>query len=190
MAEPAAAAAAATAVADVPSGEAPPTLVWSLDQTKTMFKTDRLWPSFVGAKRDVPYYANAKQQQKANAGLLPVLLWREQEQYLAQKNAAPKRKRKHSDVGEAEGQGEGEAAQEPDTDADAAANEEVGGKGKSEVKDDEAPAAKRSRPQSYSPFRLGLNRLGSFFASLASSAAAAFTSLTRGEPLPTHTPDW
>jgi len=62
-----------------------PTLIWSLDETKRMFKDERLWPSFVGAKKEIPYYANAKTQQKANAGLLPVLLWKEQQQFLENK---------------------------------------------------------------------------------------------------------
>ena len=190
------------------------TLIWSLDETKRMFMTERLWPSFIGAKKEVPYYASTKQQQKANAGLLPVLLWKEQEQYLVQKRAAAvvaaaaaagagagaaeaerggaaaggggieRRKRKHAET------------QDNDHQVQEGEEEEEKEEQKGEDQDDEEQPTKRARPQSYAPFGIGLglgaamNKIGSFFASIASSTVAAITSVARGTAFLPYSPEW
>lgn len=70
--------------APLPLATAANPLVWSLETAKQLFAEDRLWPSFVGAKRDEPFYGYGKQNQKVQ-GKLPVMLWREQQRLLADK---------------------------------------------------------------------------------------------------------
>ena len=63
------------------------TLLWKMDDTRDMVVKQRLWPSFVGAKKEVPsgvMYGNSKTKEKV-ALLLPVLLWPEQKRYLEEK---------------------------------------------------------------------------------------------------------
>ena len=62
-----------------PPNPAEPTLIWKMSETRTMFKNHRLWPSFVGAKVETGAGATGA---KASMGLLPVMLWPEQEAFL------------------------------------------------------------------------------------------------------------
>eukprot|EP00605_Chrysophyceae_sp_TOSAG23-4_P000887 GSChrysophyteH1.ASY1.ANO1.978.1 assembled CDS len=59
-----------------------PTLIWKMSQTREMFKRHRLWPSFVGAKVDTNSSHQQHGSSKAALGLLPVVIWTEQEAYL------------------------------------------------------------------------------------------------------------
>ena len=62
-----------------------PTLIWRMSQTRVMFKEHKLWPSFVGARNESATFSYALPGAKDKAGavgLLPVLLWPEQEIFL------------------------------------------------------------------------------------------------------------
>lgn len=68
-----------------PPNPSEPTLLWKMSQTRDMFREYRLWPSFVGAKNDIAYTytpPGSSGPRGAAMGLLPVLIWPEQEQYL------------------------------------------------------------------------------------------------------------
>ena len=78
-----------------------PSLLWVEAETKVMFQKYRLWPSFIGAKVN---------DEKLTKGVLPVVLWKEQKNYLQNQNALRNdhiiipgindntRKRKHDDI--------------------------------------------------------------------------------------------
>jgi len=61
-----------------------PTLVWKMSQTRVMFKEYKLWPSFIGARNESAAfsYAPTSKDKVGAVGLLPVLLWPEQEALL------------------------------------------------------------------------------------------------------------
>ena len=61
-----------------------PTLLWKMSQTRAMFKEHKLWPSFIGARNESAAfcYAPTSKDKVGAVGLLPVLLWPEQEKFL------------------------------------------------------------------------------------------------------------
>jgi hypothetical protein len=140
-------------------------LIWSQDRTRSMFVTERCWPSFVGAKRDIPFHAN-KKDQKANNGLLPVLLWREQEQYLASRQPAEessaRRKRKLEEVEQGDDEPEG----------------------KEEEQQQQQQPAKKSRAG------FSLASVWSFIHKFAVTTSAALTELMRLVSAPAYSPEW
>jgi len=146
-------------------GNSSSSLIWSQDRTRTMFVTERCWPSFVGAKRDIPFHAN-KKDQKANNGLLPVLLWREQEQYLASRTPAEesssRRKRKLDEV-------------------------EQGDEGQD---DNEEKNKQQQQPAKKSRAGFSLASFGSFFHKFAAATSVALSELMRRVTATPYAPEW
>ncbi len=60
-----------------------PTLLWKLEQMREMFLKHKMWPSFIGAKVELTNsHHQAHGSSKAAVGLLPIVLWPEQEALL------------------------------------------------------------------------------------------------------------
>ena len=61
------------------------TLIWRMDVMRDLFKVQRMWPSFIGAKdvQRVGYTPGRSNSKSNEEHLLPILLWPEQKRYLA-----------------------------------------------------------------------------------------------------------
>ena len=149
------------------------TLIWRMEAMRDLFKVQRMWPSFVGAK-DVQKsgFLPGKSNSKSNEDhLLPVLLWPEQKRYLALKGmhdygteafvkshlAQTSNKSNSGSNKERNSKSKGKRKREDDTEE------------KDESEQDNAPLAKKARSEGF------LSNMASFF----SFAFAPFTTLSR-----------
>lgn len=147
-----------------------PTLVWKMSQSREMFKTYRLWPSFVGARVESAVHGPAGAPNKASIGLLPVVVWPEQEAYLRQQGVDITTSKGLDTIAEGGSSSSAGKKRKRDASADDEDNDDgdnnnndkkKNGDEEAEKTKDESAPAKRTRTVEKTPGMLA--RVGGFF---------------------------